>query len=153
MIMMLGWFGRFRTFMMMFRRLRMFMRMMMNRTGRNPILTIAIPKYTTTFHMQFIRVKLDKKRLLRTINNLCGAGEIRTLVQTRNQSAFYMFIFAFDCREQARPKPPTWTLSSKISSNARGVRQTISDIAAPPYRNASEQQHPGDVTSRNFCRD
>ena len=53
----------------------------------------------------------------------------------------------FNCREQARPKPPTWTLSFKISPAAQGVRQTISDIAAPPYRNASEQQHPGDVTS------
>ncbi len=58
-----------------------------------------------------------------------------------------MFIFAFDCRVQARPKPPTWTLSSKISLGARDLLQTISDIAAPPDRNASEPQHPGDVTS------
>lgn len=49
------------------------------------------------------------------------------------------------CREQARPKPPTWTLSSKTSSFARGMRQTISDISAPPYRIASKPQHPGDV--------
>ncbi len=61
-----------------------------------------------------------------------------------------MFIFAFDCRGRARPKPPTHPLSSKISLGARGLLQTISDIAAPPDRNASEPQHPGDVTSQHL---
>ena len=51
------------------------------------------------------------------------------------------------CRGRARPKPPTHPLSSKISLGARDLLQTISDIAAPPDRNASEPQHPGDVTS------
>ena len=35
----------------------------------------------------------------------------------------------------------------KTSPETRGSFQTISDIPAPPYRNASEQQHPGDVSS------
>lgn len=35
----------------------------------------------------------------------------------------------------------------KTSPETRGSFQTISDISAPPYRNASEQQHPGDVSS------
>ena len=51
------------------------------------------------------------------------------------------------CRGRARPKPPTHPLSSKVSPETRGLSQTISDIAAPPDRNASEPQHPGDVTS------
>ena len=51
------------------------------------------------------------------------------------------------CRGRASPKPPTHPLSSKVSPETRGLSQTISDIAAPPDRNASEPQHPGDVTS------
>ena len=51
------------------------------------------------------------------------------------------------CRGEARPKPPTYPLSSKLSPERRGLPQAISDIAAPPVRNASEPQHPGDVTS------
>ena len=51
------------------------------------------------------------------------------------------------CRGEARPKPPTYPLSSKVSPERRGLPQAISDIAAPPVRNASEPQHPGDVTS------
>lgn len=55
-----------------------------------------------------------------------------------------------DCRDRARPKPPTLSLFSKVSSEARDLLQTISDIAAPPDRKASEPQHPGDVTSRQL---
>ena len=146
MIMMLGWFGRFRPFLML-RWLRRLMRMTMNRAEWQSHTYNGSTEYIQQLFHTFTQNKVRQKKAAENINNLCGAGEIRTLVQTRNQSAFYMFIFAFDCREQARPKPPTWTLSSKTSSAARGVRQTISDIAAPPVRNASEQQHPGDVTS------
>ena len=56
-----------------------------------------------------------------------GAGGNRTLVQTRKSCAFYMLIFAFGFRVQARPKPPTYTLSSKASPMAQG-RQRLSPI-------------------------
>ena len=39
-----------------------------------------------------------------------GDGGGRTLVQTRNQYAFYMLIPAFGFRVLARPGPPTNTL-------------------------------------------
>ena len=52
-----------------------------------------------------------------------GAGGNRTLVQTRKSYAFYMLIFAFGFRAQARPKPPTCTLSSKVSPMMRGHQQ------------------------------
>ena len=39
-----------------------------------------------------------------------GDGGGRTLVQTRNQYAFYMLIPAFGFRASARPGPPTNTL-------------------------------------------
>ena len=51
---------------------------------------------------------------------LCGAGGSRTLVQTGKPYAFYTLIPAFGFRAAARPGPPTATLSSKISSHARG---------------------------------
>ena len=50
-----------------------------------------------------------------------GPGGNRTLVQTRKPYAFYMLISAFGFRAQARPEPPTWTLSSK--SFARVARK------------------------------
>ena len=46
-----------------------------------------------------------------------GAGGSRTLVQTRKPYAFYMLIFAFGFRAQARPKPPTYALASKFHSD------------------------------------
>jgi len=58
----------------------------------------------------------------------------------------------FDCRVQTRPKPPICTLVSKFSSSARNWPLTISDIIAPPFRNASEQQQPGDVLSPQLLR-
>lgn len=58
----------------------------------------------------------------------------------------------FDCRVQTRPKPPICTLVSKFSSSARNLPLTISDIIAPPFRNASEQQQPGDVLSPQLLR-
>lgn len=54
---------------------------------------------------------------------ICGAGGNRTLVQTRKSCAFYMLIFAFGFRAQARPKPPTCTLSSEFSPMPRGRQQ------------------------------
>ncbi len=58
-----------------------------------------------------------------------------------------MFIFALIVRdEQDRSYPPD-PLFSKFSPETRDLFPTISDIAAPPDRNASEPQHPGDVTS------
>ena len=50
----------------------------------------------------------------------CGAGGIRTHVQTGKPYAFYTFIPAFGFRATARPGPPTGALASKISSCCRG---------------------------------
>ena len=58
-------------------------------------------------------------------------GGSRTLVQTRKPYAFYMLIFAFIFRVQARPKPPTCTLSSKISEESQGKIPPIPDFAVP----------------------
>lgn len=44
------------------------------------------------------------------------------------------------------------TLILYVSLAIRGIPQTISDISAPPGRTASEQQHPGDVTSPQLLR-
>ena len=60
-----------------------------------------------------------------------GDGGNRTLVQTRKSCAFYMLIFAFGFRAQARPKPPTCTLSSKISEEPQGKILPIPDFAVP----------------------
>lgn len=57
-----------------------------------------------------------------TFSIFCGADGSRTRVQTRNQSAFYMLIFAFGFRASARPKPPTNALSAKISHTPHGRR-------------------------------
>ena len=62
---------------------------------------------------------------------LCGAGGIRTHVQTGKPYAFYMLILAFGFRAATRPGPPIATLSSKTSSGWRGTPQTISDLPAP----------------------
>ena len=97
---------RLRPFLML-RWLRRLMCMTMNRTGRKPHTDNGSTEYIQQLFHTFTQNKVRQKKAAENINNLCGAGEIRTLVQTRNQSAFYMFIFAFDCREQARPKPPT----------------------------------------------
>lgn len=58
-----------------------------------------------------------------------------------------MFIFALIVGNKQDRSHPLEPYPLKFRLAAQGVRQTISDIAAPPYRNASEQQHPGDVTS------
>ena len=59
-----------------------------------------------------------------------------------------MFIFAFDCRVKSKTEAThSIPYPLKFRLRARGLSQTISDIAAPPDRNASEPQHPGDVTS------
>lgn len=50
------------------------------------------------------------------ISFICGAGGIRTLVQTGKPYAFYTLIPAFGFRAAARPGPPTATLSPKTSS-------------------------------------
>lgn len=50
----------------------------------------------------------------------CGAGGIRTHVQTGKPYAFYTFIPAFGFRATARPGPPTGALASKNSSCCRG---------------------------------
>ena len=54
------------------------------------------------------------------VGDNCGAGGIRTLVQTGKPYAFYMLIPDFGFRAAARPGPPTATLSPKTSSVARG---------------------------------
>ena len=58
----------------------------------------------------------------------------------------------FDCRVQTRPKPPIHTLVFKISPTVQDKQQAISDIIAPPFRTASEPQHPGDVPSPQLLR-
>jgi len=42
-----------------------------------------------------------------------------------------MLIFAFGFRAQARPKPPTCTLASKISDEPRSWALPIPDFAVP----------------------
>ena len=54
---------------------------------------------------------------------LCGAGGIRTHVQTGKPYAFYMLIPAFGFRAATRPGPPIATLSSKTSSEHRGIHR------------------------------
>ena len=56
---------------------------------------------------------------LLNINIFCGAGGIRTHVQTRKPYAFYMLIPDFDFRATARPGPPTGALSPEISPPLR----------------------------------
>ena len=51
----------------------------------------------------------------------CGAGGIRTHVQTGKPYAFYTLIPAFGFRALARPGPPTNALSPKISFGASGA--------------------------------
>ena len=51
-----------------------------------------------------------------------------------------IFVFAQDQSHQCKPYPLNFICT------ARPV-QTISDITAPPVRIASDQQHPGDVSS------
>ena len=61
----------------------------------------------------------------------CGAGGIRTLVQTVKPHAFYMLIPAFGFSAIPRPEPPSTALASRFSSIVRGKPTTIPDIIAP----------------------
>lgn len=85
-------------------------------------------------------------------DNLSGAGGNRTLVQTGKPYAFYMLILDFGFRAGARPRPPTTALSPKISSNRRGISQTIPDFTAPLVQKASEQQPLSDVSSPHLVK-
>lgn len=60
----------------------------------------------------YIFVYLSCKLLI--INVYCGAGGIRTHVQTGKPYAFYTLILDFVFRAAARPRPPTTALSSKF---------------------------------------
>ena len=60
--------------------------------------------------------KVEKGGVISLHRLLCGAGGIRTLVQTGKPYAFYTLIPAFGFRAAARPGPPTATLSPKTSS-------------------------------------
>ena len=62
----------------------------------------------------------------------CGAGGIRTLVQTVKPHAFYMLIPDFGFRAAPRPGPPSVALVSKGSPTMRDKPPTIPDIVAPP---------------------
>ena len=68
----------------------------------------------------------------------CGAGGSRTLVQTRKYYAFYRLIFVlifviqYDRSYRIEPLVP------KNFIHRAEHPQTISDLAAPPYRRASE---------------
>ena len=65
----------------------------------------------------------QKRELFDTSNNylFCGAGGIRTHVQTGKPYAFYMLILAFGFRDATRPRPPIAPLSSKTSPVRRGT--------------------------------
>ena len=109
--------------------------------------------------MVLLRIKHQSKyqiinvfRLLSGLFNpvRSGAGGNRTLVQTRKSYAFYMLIFAFGFRAQARPKPPTSALSSKNFAYDARPSTAISEFAAPPYRRASETERSGDVSFQHL---
>ena len=79
-----------------------------------------------------------------------GAGGIRTLVQTRKQSAFFMLSFILFVRNERDWSHQTQSLTSKVSKRSRSLSYPISDLPAPPYQIASEPQHPGDVLFRHL---
>ena len=63
------------------------------------------------------------------------------------------FLHAYLClsfRAPAEPKPSTDALSSKDFISAARPATTISDLAAPLGRNASEQQLPSDVSFQHL---
>ena len=62
---------------------------------------------------------------------LCGAGGIRTLVQTVKPCAFYMLIldFIFVLRQDPSHQPQPYP--RKISQEHRGTTPAIPDISAP----------------------
>ena len=121
---------------------------------RNVTHTVTFQKCVTP------NVTLRKKRKSLHIKKAESSTKIRPVYQffpwswrdsnSRPNEELICFLHVYlrlHCRGEARPKPPTYPLSSKVSPERRGLPQAISDIAAPPVRNASEPQHPGDVTS------
>jgi len=73
--------------------------------------------------LQWANMPFSPKRYLRFCpkkGKSCGAGGIRTHVQTGKPYAFYTLIPAFGFRALARPGPPTNALSPKISFGERG---------------------------------
>ena len=54
-----------------------------------------------------------------------GARGSRTLVQTGKPYAFYTLSHRWNFRAQARPRPPTCALSSKMSPLHRGLQRLV----------------------------
>lgn len=79
---------------------------------------------------------------------LSGDGEIRTLVQTWNQYAFYMLSFdlVFDRGQDQNYQPKAYLLKSRTATGEQAVPAPI--LLAPPYRNVSEQ---GNRVMSRFC--
>jgi hypothetical protein len=74
------------------------------------------PKLDRELKGYFIKCKDTKKlaiafSLLKAMASEGGAGGIRTLVQTSNYNAFYMFSFHLDFRPLAGRKLPTHSLA------------------------------------------
>ena len=98
----------------------------------------------------------DKREDADCIVPLClftrGAGGSRTLVQTGKPYAFYMLIPTYFFVSGLGWSYPARTLSSEdLTFGARPPR-AISDLSAPPYRRASEQELPGDVSSQHLVK-
>jgi len=63
-----------------------------------------------------------------SLNNICGVGGIRTLVQTRKQSAFYMLIFILFVGKERDWRHQTQSLSSLFRKGAEA-----SPVLSPIY--------------------
>ena len=81
-----------------------------------------------------------------------GAGGTWTLVQTRNQCAFYVRILrlVFVLRQAGDGQPMPYPLKFRLT--ARGRRMPIPDLLTPPYRFVSGRRQSGDVPSSWLSR-
>ena len=74
--------------------------------------------------LQWANMPFSPKRYLRfppKKGKSCGAGGIRTHVQTGKPYAFYTLIPDFNFRAEARPGPPTTTLASKFHTPSEAL--------------------------------
>jgi hypothetical protein len=73
----------------------------------------------------------DFKSTLSWFCTSCGAGGIRTLVQTSSKNAFYMLILWLIVGSRPVRGNPTCSLVPVISPGQRNNNQTISTFAMP----------------------
>ena len=78
----------------------------------------------------------------------CGDGEIRTLVQTRNQYAFYTLIPELVFVKMQAPNRQQNAYPVKFQSSSREPVLQSSIFLAPPYRNVSKR---GNRVMSRFC--